>query len=96
MDKKFVTHPLFHDPTEINAALNGVAGHEQNDGPDYDLMVESATYIRKLEQINKILIEQIDIYTGFQIKFRIMSDKMIDLNPKFVRIVEENFWDLLA
>ena len=51
MNNKFVSHPLFHEPTEIKAALNGVASQEQNDGPDYDLMVEAATYIKQLEDI---------------------------------------------
>ena len=96
MNKKFVTHPLFHEQTEIKAALNGVASQEQNDGPDYDLMVEAAKYIKQLEKINKILVKQIDMDTGFRLKFRIMHDKMIDLHPAFVRIVEDHFWDLLA
>lgn len=46
---KLVIHPLYHNPTDIKAVLNGVASQEGNDGPDYDLMVQAAEYIHQLE-----------------------------------------------
>ena len=57
---KLVNHPLYHKPTDIKAVLNGISSQEGNDGPDYDLMVKSADYIKELESDNKRLLEWIE------------------------------------
>jgi hypothetical protein len=46
---KIIEYPLFHDPVEITHALISVASQENCDGPEYDLMMEAADWIRKLE-----------------------------------------------
>ncbi len=79
MTPRLVDHPLFHEPTEIKGALNGVAGQENNDGPDYDLMVSAAEYIDSLERLTVMF-----------------AKCMKDIDPQFVKIVEDNFWELLA
>lgn len=49
--KKMIDYPLFHDPVEITHALITVASQENCDGPEYDLMMKAAEYIRVLESL---------------------------------------------
>lgn len=42
---------LFHEPVEITHALVTVASQENHDGPEYDLMMDAANYIRELENM---------------------------------------------
>lgn len=79
MIRKMINYPLFHNKIDIKSALHGVAGQENCDGPEYDLMVEAAEYIQQLEEFSDYLYNNLK-----------------DLDPEFVKIVEENFWDLLA
>ena len=54
-----IKHPLFHDMIDIKAALSGVAGQENCDGPDYDLMMSAADYIAELEDHIKELKQKL-------------------------------------
>ena len=49
--KKMIDYPLFHNPVEITHALITVASQENCDGPEYDLMMKAAEYIRVLESL---------------------------------------------
>lgn len=49
--KKMIDYPLFHNPVEITHALITVASQENCDGPEYDLMMKAAEYIRYLESL---------------------------------------------
>lgn len=99
MNKKIVNHPLFHDPVEITHALVTVASQENCDGPDYDLMMDAADRIRLLENL-------LDIYVSFAgdseyghewiADWKEFAENQTDLSPEFVKIVEENFWELLS
>lgn len=51
-----IDYPLFHDPVEITHALVTVASQENCDGPEYDLMMEAADYIRLLESLLGIYV----------------------------------------
>jgi len=100
--KKIIDYPLFHNPVEITNALVTVASQENCDGPEYDLMMEAAEYIRQLEILNDLLTPLA------QCGRKALNDHLVsgmvayfennhkDLSPEFVKIVEENFWELLA
>lgn len=99
MQKKIVNHPLFHEPVELTHALVTVASQENCDGPDYDLMIEAADRIRLLETL-------LDIYVKFagdseyghewMEDWKEWAEKQKELSPEFIKIVEENFWELLS
>ena len=57
-----ISHPLYHEPTDIKAVLNGVASQENCDGSDYDLMVTAADYIQDLELTIKELRQELRDY----------------------------------
>ena len=80
--KKMIDYPLFHDPVEITHALITVAQQENCDGPEYDLMMKAAEYIRVLESLLEIS--------------NCVFENQQNLSPEFVKIVEQNFWELLA
>lgn len=97
--KKMIDYPLFHKPVEITHALVTVASQENCDGPEYDLMMEAADYIRLLETL-------LDIYVKFAgdseyghewiEDWKEWAENQKELPPEFVKIVEDNFWKLLA
>lgn len=51
MNTRLVNCPLFDHPVPIAAALMAVASQENHDGPEDDLMVSAAEYIRVLESL---------------------------------------------
>lgn len=55
-----VVYPLFEKPVPIALALSAVASQENNDGPEYDLMVAASEYIIFLEKKIKIIQEILD------------------------------------
>jgi hypothetical protein len=66
------------------------------------LMIEAAEYIRQLEALNDLLVPLAQcgrkalnehIVHGMVEYF---ENKHKDMPPEFVKIVEENFWELLA
>ena len=57
MVKRMVVYPLFEKPVPITLALSAVASQENNDGPEYDLMVAASEYITFLEKKIKIIQE---------------------------------------
>jgi hypothetical protein len=105
MNKKMVNHPMFNEPCEITHALVSVASQENCDDPDidlYDLMIDAAHRIRHLEAM-------VDLLTPLAKCGRMsLNDHLINsmnqyfktnhknMSPEFVKIVEENFWELLA
>lgn len=54
--KRMINYPLFHDSVEITHALVAVASQENHDGPEYDLMMGAAEYIRVLESVIDLLV----------------------------------------
>lgn len=98
MKPKLIDYPLFHNPVEITNALVTVASQENCDGPEYDLMMNAADYIRLLESL-------LDIYVQFagdreyghewMEAWKEWAENQKELSPEFVKIVEENFWELL-
>lgn len=98
--KKMIDYPLFHDPVEITHALITVASQENCDGPDYDLMMEAADRIRVLEAMLSIYLknssdcfEDREMYLD---DWKEWAKHQKALSPEFIKIVEENFWELLA
>lgn len=83
-----VTCHLFHEPVEITHALVAVASQEGNDGPEYDLMMAAAERIRFLESL-------LDIQS-FENCINDWINTNKDMPPEFMKIVEDNFWELLA
>lgn len=51
MNARLVNYPLFDHPVPIASALLAVASQENHDGPEDDLMVSAAEYIRVLESL---------------------------------------------
>lgn len=52
---------LFETPVNIVSALEAVASQENHDGPEYDLMMEAAGYIRDLERrLDDLLADEND------------------------------------
>lgn len=96
--KKMINYPLFHRPVEITHALVAVASQENCDGPEHDLMMEAADYIRVLESLLGILSDMAHAGTPKQCvgEWSRWASQQKDLTPEFVKIVEENFWELLA
>jgi len=102
-----IDYPLFHNPVEITNALVTVASQENCDGPEYDLMMEAADYIRLLESLLDLSQSMTNDYAT-QARQREyphgIESKCIDewinknkgLSPDFVKIVENNFWELLV
>lgn len=87
--KKMINYPLFHRPVEITHALVTVASQENCDGPEHDLMMES---------LLEILNDMAHAGTPSQCigEWSRWANQQKDLPPEFVKIVEENFWELLA
>jgi hypothetical protein len=46
-----INYHLFDHPVDLDHALIVVAGQENHDGPEYDLMILAADYIRELELV---------------------------------------------
>lgn len=55
MNARLVNYPLFDHPVPIASALLAVASQENHDGPEDDLMVSAAEYIRVLERLVDLL-----------------------------------------
>ena len=66
--KYMVECHLFEEPVSITHALEAVASQENHDWPEYDLMVQAADYIRKLERQIKELMDEADIYDVEELK----------------------------
>lgn len=49
--ERHIEYHLFFKPVPISTALMDVASQENCDGPEHDLMVEAAKYIRELIEI---------------------------------------------
>lgn len=96
--KKMINYPLFHNPVEITQALVTVASQENCDGPEYDLMMAAADYIRELESLLEILNDTAHIGNPRKCvdAWRSWANHQKDLSPEFVKIVEDHFWELLA
>lgn len=97
--KKMIDYPLFHNPVEITHALVTVASQENCDGPEYDLMMNAADYIRLLESLLDIYVTHAwpEKYGVAWMKdWKEWAKNQKELSPEFVKIVEENFWELLA
>ena len=97
--KKMIDYPLFHNPVEITHALVTVASQENCDGPEYDLMMEAADYIRLLETLLDIYVKVAsDSEYGHEWMedWKEWAENQKELSPEFVKIVEDNFWELLA
>ena len=60
MVERMIEYPLFEKPVPIALALSAVSSQENNDGPEYDLMLAAADYIRFLEKKIKIIQEILD------------------------------------
>ncbi len=107
MNKKMVNHPLFHDPVEITHALVTVAAatiyaQDDRDNPDYALMMDAADRIRHLETLVDLLTPLAQCgrmslnYPLINSMNRYFENNHKNMSPEFVKIVEENFWELLA
>lgn len=60
MKQRMIKYPLFEHPVTIASALSKVASQENNDGPEYDLMLAAADYINFLEKKINIIQEILD------------------------------------
>lgn len=103
MKNKLIDYPAYLDrrPQEIKQLLLDVASDKSPSANEAmnDLLVEAAEYIRLLETL-------LDIYVTYSwpqeygkewIKdWKRFAKKQKDLPSEFVKIVEENFWELLA
>jgi len=103
MKPRLVYYSAYRDnrPQEIKRLLVDVASEADN-GANDGLMIEAAEYIRQLEILNDLLTPLA------QCGRKALNDHLVsgmvayfennhkDLSPEFVKIVEENFWELLA
>ena len=99
MKPKLIDYPLFHNPVEITNALVTVASQENRDGPEYDLMMNAADYIRLLESLLDIYIQfagDREYGNEWMEAWKEWAKNQKELSSEFVKIVEENFWELLA
>lgn len=58
MKTRMIDYPLYHNPVSIPNTMIGVSSQENCDGPEYDLMMEAAEYIRVLESSIDLLQTQ--------------------------------------
>ena len=103
MKNKLIDYPAYLDrrPQEIKQLLLDVASDTSPSANEAmnDLLIESAEYIRLLETL-------LDIYVNFagdseyghewMDDWKEWANNQKDIDPEFVKIVEENFWELLA
>lgn len=106
MKPKLIDCPAYRDrrPQEIKQLLIDYAdcNTPANSEAIGDLMMEAAEYIRQLEILNDLLLPLAkcgrkvlnDPLVDGMVEFYKSNHK--DLSPEFVKIVEENFWELLA
>ena len=98
---------LFYEPVGIANALLAVASQEGNNGPKYALMVEAVDRIRFLESLldisSDVMVRVYDHHTTTEYDHQSVENYINDwintnkdMPPDFVKIVEDNFWEMLA
>lgn len=98
--RDYPTHPHLFGSSTASEAIVSLYEKEQTLLPskNYDLSMELCLFHPWEEDFIKNLFEEAELYSKFQI-IQEFATKLIenteDLNPKYAKLVNKHFWDLI-